>query len=338
MSKIIKINKNSPEVSKIKLAAEVIKKGGLVAFPTETVYGLGADALNEKAVKKIFKVKGRPADDPIIVHVADRKELKRLAEEIPEEAEELIERFWPGPLTLVLKKTERVPKVTTGGLETVAVRMPDNAIALSLIKEAGTPIAAPSANLFGKPSPTSAKHVEHDLGGKVDLIIDGGSTRIGVESTVLDVTSSPPVLLRPGGVTLEELKEVVGEILLHPAVKGRASRVARAPGMKYRHYAPKAKLILVEGKPERVRRKIQQLLKKFKSPGVITTNEKHSYNGEVVFVGSEAKEIARNLFKVFREFDERGVDVILAESISETGLGLAVMNRLKKAAYKIIRA
>ena len=338
MSKIIKINKNSPEVSKIKLAAEVIKKGGLVAFPTETVYGLGADALNEKAVKKIFKVKGRPADDPIIVHVADRKELKRLAEEIPEEAEELIERFWPGPLTLVLKKTERVPKVTTGGLETVAVRMPDNAIALSLIKEAGTPIAAPSANLFGKPSPTSAKHVEHDLGGKVDLIIDGGSTRIGVESTVLDVTSSPPVLLRPGGVTLEELKEVVGEILLHPAVKGRASKVARAPGMKYRHYAPKAKLILVEGKPERVRRKIQQLLKKFKSPGVITTNEKHSYNGEVVFVGSEAKEIARNLFKVFREFDERGVDVILAESISETGLGLAVMNRLKKAAYKIIRA
>jgi len=338
MSKIIKINKNSPEVSKIKLAAEVIKKGGLVAFPTETVYGLGADALNEKAVKKIFKVKGRPADDPIIVHVADRKELKRLAEEIPEEAEELIERFWPGPLTLVLKKTERVPKVTTGGLETVAVRMPDNAIALSLIKEAGTPIAAPSANLFGKPSPTSAKHVEHDLGGKVDLIIDGGSTRIGVESTVLDVTSSPPVLLRPGGVTLEELREVVGEILLHPAVKGRASRVARAPGMKYRHYAPKAKLILVEGKPERVRRKIQQLLKKFKSPGVITTNEKHSYNGEVVFIGSEAKEIARNLFKVFREFDERGVDVILAESISETGLGLAVMNRLKKAAYKIIRA
>ncbi|MEM3555539.1 MAG: L-threonylcarbamoyladenylate synthase [Candidatus Micrarchaeia archaeon] len=337
MSRIIKINKNSPEVSKIKQAAEVIRRGGLVAFPTETVYGLGADALNKKAVKKIFEVKGRPPDDPIIVHIADRKELKTLAEEIPEEAEKLIDRFWPGPLTLVFKKTERVPKVTTGGLETVAVRMPDNAVALSLIREAGTPVAAPSANLFGKPSPTSAKHVQHDLKGKIDLIIDGGSTRIGVESTVLDVTSSPPVLLRPGGVTLEELKEVVGEVLLHPAVKGKVSRVAKAPGMKYRHYAPEAKVILVEGKPERVRRRIKLLLKKFKSAGVITTDEKHSYRGEVVFIGRKPKEIARKLFKVFREFDERGVDVIIAESISETGLGLAVMNRMKKAAYKIIR-
>lgn len=334
--RVIKVKRSKPESSKIEMAAEVIRKGGLVAFPTETVYGLGADALNPKAVKKVFEVKGRPADDPVIVHIADKKELRKLAEEIPEEAERLMERFWPGPLTIIFKKTKRVPKVTTGGLETVAVRMPDNPIALSLIKKSGKPIAAPSANLFGKPSPTSAKHVMKDLGERVDLILDGGSTRIGVESTVIDTTSSPPVLLRPGGVTLEELREVVGEVLLHPAVKGERVGVAKAPGMKYRHYAPKAKLIVVQGEKEMVRRKVKQLAREFKKPGFITTDPAAGYGGEVVFIGREPKKIARKLFKVFRELDEKGVDAIFAESISERGLGLAVMNRLRKAASEII--
>lgn len=339
MTKILRISRRRPEVPKIRIAAEVLRKGGLVAFPTETVYGLGADALNRRAVRRVFKVKGRPADDPVIVHIADKKGIGRLAEEVPEEAEKLMERFWPGPLTLVLKKTRVVPKVTTGGLDTVAIRMPNNEIALSLIREAKTPVAAPSANLFGKPSPTSAGHVIHDLNGKVDVIIDGGRTRIGVESTVVDLTSSPPMLLRPGGVTVEELREVLGDVLLHPAVKGeKGSMFARSPGMKYRHYAPEAKVIVVEGRADKVREKIHELARKYEKSrvGVITTDRKHTYDVDAVFVGTEPREIARNLFKIFREFDER-VDVILAESISEKGLGLAVMNRLKKAAYKVVR-
>ena len=344
MTKILKINRRRPEVPKIRIAAEVLRKGGLVAFPTETVYGLGADALNAAAVRKIFEVKGRPFDNPLIVHIADRKEVCRLAKEIPDNARELMNEFWPGPLTLVLKKSEVVPDVTTGGLDTVAVRMPDNKIALAMIKEAGVAVAAPSANIFSKPSPTSAAHVAHDLYGKVDVIIDGGVARIGVESTVVDLTTTPPTLLRPGGISLEDLKKVLGRVVLHPVVRVEKTGItAKSPGMKYRHYAPDASVIVVEGRRRKVGRKMRQLVEEYKRKGkivgVMATNRRCGYTADVVkFAGNDPAAVAKNLFKVFRKFDEEGVDVILAEGVGEKGLGLAIMNRLKKAAYKVVKA
>lgn len=220
ITRIIKLNEKKFKIDEIKIAVDIIKKGGLVAFPTETVYGLGANALNAKAVEKVYDVKGRPKDNPSIVHIADKKDVYRLTSEISDNAERLMKKFWPGPLTLVFKKSKIVPNVTTAGLDTIAIRMPDNKIALALIRESKAPIAAPSANLAGKPSPTSAEHVIHDLYGKIDVIIDAGKTRIGVESTVLDLTSDSPILLRPGGTTLEELKKFLGKIKIHPVVKG----------------------------------------------------------------------------------------------------------------------
>ncbi|MDC8437743.1 MAG: threonylcarbamoyl-AMP synthase, partial [Candidatus Nitrosotenuis sp.] len=245
-------------------AASIIRRGNLVAFPTETVYGLGADALNAKAVKKIFVAKGRPADNPLIVHVSDKESVNDLARDIPQLAEKLISRFWPGPLTIVLKKSKMVPKVTTGGLDTVAIRMPKNKIAQALIREAGTPIAAPSANFFGRPSPTLAKHVLDDLDGRISAIIDGGRTRIGIESTVIDLTRKTPMLLRPGGVTLEELHSAIGRVDVHPILKGKKSElVHRSPGMKYKHYSPDAHVILIEGPSILVHKKILKLVQQF---------------------------------------------------------------------------
>lgn len=342
-TKIIKINPKNPKISKIKIAAKILRKGGLVAFPTETVYGLGANALNPQGVKKIFEAKGRPKDNPLIVHIAEKEEVHRLTKEIPKEAEKLMDKFWPGPLTLVLKKAKIVPTVTTGGIDTVAIRMPAYKIALALIKEAKIPVAAPSANSFGRPSPTSAEHVIQDLYGKIDAIIDGGETKIGVESTVLDLTTDPPTLLRPGGITLEELKEILGKVEIHPTVKGKKVKeiVAKSPGMKYRHYAPNASVIVVEGKYERVKEKIQELVNKYrkrgKRVGVMVVSKNHSYKADAIkFMGSNFTAIARNLFKTFREFDKEKIDVIIAEGVDDRGLGLAVMNRLRKAAYKLI--
>ena len=324
----------------IRIAARFIVEGKLVAFPTETVYGLGADALNENAVRRIFEAKGRPADNPLIVHIAEFDDLKKLAREVPREAKLLAERFWPGPLTMVLPKREEVPYVTTGGLDTVAVRMPAHPIALALIK-ASTPIAAPSANISGKPSPTLAEHVIDDFYGRIECIIDGGETKIGVESTVIDLSSERPTLLRPGGLPLEEIEKVIGGVEIHPAVRGKLVDVARSPGMKYKHYSPNAQVIVVEGKRENVRRKIAELVHEYRADGltvgVMATEE---YDADEFFhLGSTEEEVARNLFRALRELDKRGVDVIIAEGIEERGLGFAVMNRLRKAAgYRIVWA
>ena len=325
---------------KIRIAARFVLDGKLVAFPTETVYGLGADALNASAVKRIFEAKGRPADNPLIVHIARFEELKRLASHIPREAKLLAEHFWPGPLTIVLPKREEVPHVTTGGLDTVAVRMPSHPIARALIEES-TPIAAPSANISGRPSPTLAEHVIDDFYGKIECIIDGGETQVGLESTVIDLTSEKPVLLRPGGLPLEELEKVIGEIEIHPAVRGKLIDVAKSPGMKYKHYSPRARVIVVEGKKENVRKKIAELVEDYRAKGlrvgVMATEE---YEADEFFpLGRSEEEVARNLFRALRELDKRGVDVIIAEGIEERGLGFAVMNRLRKAAgYRIVWA
>jgi L-threonylcarbamoyladenylate synthase len=340
-TKIIKINPKKIEIYKIREAAEIIKKGGLVAFPTETVYGLGANVFDEKAVKKIFQVKKRPFNDPIIVHIAKKNDIYKLTKEVPKIVKKLIDKFWPGPLTLILKKRKIIPKIVTAGLKTVAIRMPKNKIALSLIKEAKTPIAAPSANLFGKPSPTTAQHVKEDLLNKIDLIIDGGPTKIGLESTVLDLTTKPATLLRPGGITLEKLKKILGEIKIHPTVFEKIKiKTLKSPGMIYRHYAPKANLFLIEGEEKKVKNKIENLIKKYKKKkiGVLTVNKNHLYKADLVkFVGKNFSSIAKNLFKILREFDRKNIEIIFAEGTSEKGLGLAIMNRLRKASYKIIK-
>ncbi|TBR26472.1 MAG: threonylcarbamoyl-AMP synthase [Candidatus Nitrosotenuis sp.] len=342
-TKILKINPARPQISMIRQAARLIRKGETVAFPTETVYGLGADALNPSAVKKIFEAKGRPADNPLIVHIHDKEDLKRLASDIPEITEKIIEKFWPGPLTIVLKKSKIVPKITTGGLNTVAIRMPKNKIASLLIKKAGVPLAAPSANFFGRPSPTLAKHVSDDLEGRISMILDGGKTKIGIESTVIDLTGKTPMLLRPGGVTLEQIQKLVGAVRIHPMIKGKNSKsIHRSPGMKYKHYSPNAKVILIEGSIQNADKKISQLVSKFKKQqkrvGIMSTQKDHIYKADMIrFVGSSPDKIAANLFKVFREFDAQKVDIILAHGISKKGLGLGVMNRIGKAAYKKIR-
>jgi L-threonylcarbamoyladenylate synthase len=347
---VLKVDAENPEIEVIRIAADTIKKGGLVAFPTETVYGLGADALNPKAVKALFKAKKRPLDNPPIVHVGHIQDVYRLAREVPPKAEKLMEKFWPGPLTLIFKRSEIVPDVTVSGLDTVAVRMPRHKVALALIRESGCPIAAPSANLAGRPSPTTANHVLEDLNGRIDVVLDAGPTNIGVESTVLDLTVDPPQILRPGGTPYEVLREVLGRVELHPvAVADKKVHVdrARSPGMKHRHYAPKAKMIVIEGDLETVVKKIAELVDHYKQRkmkvGVLATDETiTSYKADVVkSMGSRKRleEIAKNLFRLLREFDSEGVDIIIAEGVPTEGLGLAVMNRLRKACgYRIVKA
>ena len=346
---LFKVNSEEPESEKIQAAADIIRAGGLVAFPTETVYGLGADALNADAVLALFAAKKRPLDNPPIVHVENVSDLYKLADEVSLKAELLIKQFWPGPLTLVFKRYATVPDVTTAGLDTIAVRMPKHKVALALIKASRCPIAAPSANLAGKPSPTTAKHVFEDLNGRIDAILDGGPTRIGVESTVLDVSVDPPVLLRPGGTSLEALQKAVGEVKLHPFITAEAelpTEKARSPGMRHKHYAPKAQVIVIEGVVTAVMRKIKELTSacwfQDKRVGVLATDETAwAYEADVVkSLGSRRNvdAMAPNLFRLLREFDAENVDVILAEGVSTEGLGLAVMNRLHKAsAYTIVK-
>jgi L-threonylcarbamoyladenylate synthase len=347
---VLKVNPKKPETEKVRAAAKIIKEGGLVAFPTETVYGLGADALNAKAVLALFTAKNRPLDNPPIVHVENAADVYKLARQVPPKAEVLMREFWPGPLTLVFRRSHIVPEVTVAGLDTVAVRMPKHQVALALIKESGCPIAAPSANLAGKPSPTSAKHVFDDLNGRIDAILDGGATRIGVESTVLDVSVDPPMLLRPGGTSVEALRKVLGKVKVHPFVTAEAelpTEKARSPGMKHKHYAPKAQLVLVEGSVPAVVSKVKELAGAYKLEGkrvgVLATDETAAgYEADVVkSLGSRFNldVVAANLFRLLREFDAEGVDVIVAESVPDEGLGLAVMNRLRKASgYNIIKA
>jgi L-threonylcarbamoyladenylate synthase len=346
---VLKVDPHKPEPEKIRIAAEVLNNAGLVAFPTETVYGLGANALNEKAVLRIFEAKNRPTDNPIIVHIANRDDIYVLAEHVPQIAEGLIDEFWPGPLTLLFAKSDAVPSEVTAGLATVAIRMPSHAIANALISEAEVPVAAPSANLAGKPSPTSAKHVLDDLFGRIEVLIDGGEVGYGVESTVLDLTTDPPAVLRPGPITVEELRKFTGEVDIHPIARADVPievAIARSPGMKYRHYAPAAEVVVVEGPEGSMVQKVQELID-FQSllgkrVGVMAMEETaQRYRADVVkVVGSrfDPRTVAKNLFKVFREFDSEDVKFIAAESLEPKGIGLAVMNRLRKAAgYKIVR-
>ncbi len=340
MTVIVNVRKGVDE-RKLMVAARLLREGRLVAFPTETVYGLGADALNAGAVRRIFEVKGRPADNPLIVHIADMEWLGKLARLVPETALTLARRFWPGPLTLVLPAEDRVPAVTRGGLDTVAVRMPAHPIALRLIELAERPVAAPSANISGRPSPTDAGHVVEDFYGRIDCIVDGGPTPIGVESTVLDLTGERPVLLRPGGLPLEEVERVVGPVEVHPAVRGQLADVAKSPGMKYRHYSPRARVILVEGDREKVTARIDELVDELKKKGLmvgVMAMERHRADA-FFYLGSSIEEVARNVFRGLRELDRRGVDVIVVEGVEEKGLGMAVMNRLRKASgYTVLKA
>jgi L-threonylcarbamoyladenylate synthase len=346
----MKVNANQPEIDKIRIAADIIKKGGTVAFPTETVYGLGADALNPEAVMKIFVAKKRPSDNPIIVHVANKEDVYNLAKKVPRAAEKLMTEFWPGPLTLILKRSAIVPDITVTGLDTIAIRMPNNRVALALIAESKAPIAAPSANLAGKPSPTTAQHVMDDLAGRIDAILDAGPTKIGVESTVINMTTSLPQILRPGGTPHEKLLSVLGKVKLHPVVMANKKiRVvqARSPGMKHRHYAPDAEVVVVEGELNAIIKKVQWLanlyMERGKKVGIMATDESESaYSvGVVKSIGSRENltTVAKNLFRLLREFDEEKVDIIIAEGVSLKGLGLAIMNRLRKAAgFKIVKA
>jgi len=334
-TKILEINSKKIDLAKIKIAAEEIRKGNLVAFPTETVYGLGADALNKKAVAKIFQAKGRPFNDPLIAHIADIKELHRLSRQVPPVALKLAKAFWPGPLTLVLKKSELVSGIVTASLDTVAVRMPADNIALRLIREAKTPIVAPSANLFGRTSPTTAQHVADDLDGKIEMIIDGGKTKVGVESTVLDIAVEPVRVLRAGGISVEKLKEVIGQVKISKELE----EGFRSPGMLNSHYSPRAKLILVEKKGDAQVEEIRKLASKYTAQGLkvgIMAKEENQnkydrFEVKVIGKGSELDVCAANLFSTLRSFDKEGFEIIITEGLEEHGLGLAIMERLRKA-------
>lgn len=347
---ILKIDKHENYDKGMELAAGILKAGGLVAFPTETVYGLGADALNPAASHKIYKAKGRPSDNPLIVHIADLKDLEVLTYDIPEGAYKLAETFWPGPLTIILKKRAIVPYETTGGLDTVAVRMPAHKLARELIIRSGVYVAAPSANLSGKPSPTSAKHVIKDLNGRIDMILDGGKSTYGLESTVIDLSVKNPIVLRPGCVKKSMLESVIGPVGIDAAIlihdMADKDMVPKAPGMKYRHYAPEGCLIIYEGDAskviEAVNAKAGEYLKAGKSVGIIATDETAKcYNcGIIKSIGSRKDEdsIAAGLYATLREFDELNTEYILSESFSDNHYGQAIMNRLLKAAgYRIVK-
>ena len=322
-------------------AGEIIKKGGLAAFPTETVYGLGGNGLNPESSRKIYEAKGRPSDNPLIIHNCRLKDLELLVTEIPKQAKELADAFWPGPLTMILPKADIVPKETTGGLDTVAVRMPSHKVALAFIEKAGGFVAAPSANLSGKPSPTVAKYVVEDMDGRIDMIIDGGDIPIGLESTIVDLTGEIPMILRPGYITLEMLKEVVGEVNCDPTLlDGNCMDRPKAPGMRYRHYAPKGDMLIVEGDAEAVVEEINALVEESRQnglkTGVIATSENADrYRADVIkIIGSRAEEevIAASLYRILREFDDDNVEAIYSESFATDGIGQAIMNRLLKAA------
>ena len=346
----------------IEEAARVLKAGGLVAFPTETVYGLGGNGLSRDASRKIYAAKGRPSDNPLILHVSKIEEVNPLVESIPEKAKLLMESFWPGPLTVILKKSEIVPRESTGGLDTVALRCPDNALSLALIEKAGFPIAGPSANLSGSPSPTEASHVYHDLAGRIEGILDDGAVGIGVESTILDMSGDVPTLLRPGAITLEDLTEVLGEKPeVDPTLVGKKMEdgfIPKAPGMKYRHYAPKAEMILFcaveeKGSEDKISKRIAEYLEeeglKFleEQIAILCAEEsKHLYKDlvkkkdislKILGRRNEPLSMTHNLFRILRECDEEGIGLILSEGYSEEGIGFALMNRMKKAAgQKII--
>ena len=332
------MTKSAADQETVEEAGRIIRAGGLVAFPTETVYGLGGDALNREAARRIYEAKGRPSDNPLIVHIARTGDLERIAEEIPEEAYRMAGQFWPGPLTMIFKKKDCVPDETTGGRDTVAVRFPDQKTAQQLILSAGGFICAPSANLSGKPSPTTGEDVLEDMDGRIDMILDDGPCRVGLESTIVDMTCDPPEILRPGAVTEEMLRSCIPAVRVYTAEPGE-SKAPRAPGMKYRHYAPKAPLYLLDDGPDQIPGLLQEAESAGRKTGVLTCREHAGFYGAdlVRILGEEADEeaMAHNLFASLRAFDRAGVDVIYSETFDETGIGCALMNRLRKAAqYK----
>lgn len=340
-TKVFVARDNYIKDEELKEASAVIRSGGLVAFPTETVYGLGGDATNPEASRKIYAAKGRPSDNPLIVHIADFSQLRNIVAEVPQEAEKLAEAFWPGPLTMILRKNEVIPYETTGGLDTVAIRMPSHPVARAFLQDSGCMIAAPSANTSGRPSPTTAQHVWGDLHGKIEILLDGGPVGIGIESTIVDLSEERPMILRPGFITQEMLSAVLGDVGVDPGLASENSKQPpKAPGMRYRHYAPKADLTLVEGTMEEVISKINALTREAqamgKSVGVLATEEnKDCYVADhVIVIGQrqDEAEIARHLFDVLRQFDDLQVDLIYSGSFVAAGVGQAIMNRLLKAA------
>lgn len=349
MTKIVRLDPLNPDLNVIKEVADIVRNGGLCAFPTETVYGLGADAFNPKAITKVYEVKGRPKDNPLILHIDSLKMFNELTSDVPEIAYMIASKLWPGPITLILKKSNLVPNEVTANLPTVAIRCPAHPIALKLISSLGRPVAAPSANISGKPSPTKAEHVIRDLMGLVDVIIDGGDTFFGIESTIIDLTVNPPVLLRPGPITPEDITRILGiEVIVPPVARGyEEAKVALSPGVKYRHYSPNTPLILIEldnyedlvKLANIVLNKALELRIKGYNVAVVasseTLNHYRSKGFPVINLGSRNNlfEVAHNLFKALREVDELGVDIALVEGFNDNvGLGIAIMNRLRKAA------
>ena len=340
-AKMVQMTEKQLDMDALREAGEILKRGGLVAFPTETVYGLGGNALDPEASRKIYAAKGRPSDNPLIVHIAGMEDLPAIVSEIPEKAEKLAEAFWPGPLTMIFSKSDKVPYETTGGLDSVAVRLPSNRIAQALIRQAGGYVAAPSANTSGRPSPTLAVHVQEDLEDRIDMIIDGGQVDIGLESTIVDFTEDPPVVLRPGYLNRSMLEEVLGEVRIDPGILSADSRVRpKAPGMRYKHYAPKADLAVVEGPERGCPRKIRELVHEkidagYKTGVICTSETRGEYPEGIIYsIGCRAEEesIARHLYEVLRRFDEDGVEYIYSESFYTPRMGQAIMNRLLKAA------
>lgn len=340
-TQVIQMDEQHIQTELLRQAGKIIKAGGLVAFPTETVYGLGGDALNPESSRKIYAAKGRPSDNPLIVHICRMEDLPYIVREIPEAARKLAEAFWPGPLTMIFHKSPAVPAETTGGLDTVAVRMPSHKTALSFIREAGGYVAAPSANRSGRPSPTCAKYVAEDMTGRIEMIIDGGDVEIGLESTIVDMTEEEPVVLRPGYITKEMLEEVLCSVREDQTMMSDESGQApKAPGMKYRHYAPKGSLTIVDGQEEQVTAYINEQLEHLKSggykTGVIGTDASiDRYHGDVCkSAGNREDErtIAKELYRILREFDDEEVTAIFSESFDTAGIGQAIMNRLLKAA------
>lgn len=326
------------EPNEIGKAAGIIRSGGLVGIPTETVYGLGANGLDSEAVERIFLAKGRPQDNPLILHIPDASWLERYCQDIPKDAWRLAERFWPGPLTMILRRKPAVPDVVTAGLDTVGVRCPAHSMCRAIIVQAGVPIAAPSGNLSGKPSPTTARHMLDDMDGRIDALLDGGDCQVGVESTIIDLTCTPPRLLRPGGIPLEQLKDVLESVELDPAVTrqlGKEER-PRAPGMKYRHYAPKAPVTVVRGDPQDTAQYILDHVADSYWEGIICFNEYvhwfQDYPVERLGGAADTFEQARRLFRALRAMDDNGVKHIWAQCPDSAGMGLAVVNRLSKAA------
>lgn len=345
MKTLIKeIDVNKPDKDLIAVFASMLASGKTVIFPTETVYGLGANALDEEAAAKIYQAKGRPSDNPLLVHVADKEDVYDLVENIDNRAKLLMDRFWPGPLTIVFKKKDIIPDRTSGGLDTVAIRMPSDQVARDLIRQAGVPIAAPSANISGRPSPTKPEHIIRDMDGRVDGILVGGPCNYGVESTIVDLSGDVAMVLRPGSITLEMLGEVLGQVNLDPSLKNKDDNIrAKAPGMKYKHYSPQAQVYIVRaGDQEDFARRVDELCldnaKKGLKTGVMTrSSDQHPYQAQVFDLGESDAEVAKNLFDSLISLDRESIDIAYVPYFEEKGLGVTIMNRLKKAAaYRII--